>query len=152
MKHLMRACLLAGVPVSAALLLGLAALLTLADLPLQYYSAAAAVPLAAGCAAAGFFAGRRQRRGGWTNGAAAALLLAALWYAADCVYCGGLRSPLLLLAVLPCGSIGGICGVNTALPEPHRRPHGLRRQREKLCLRKKLLHRPKKRNASKGRC
>ena len=50
----------------------------------------------------------------------------------------------MLLAVLPCGSIGGICGVNTALPEPHRRPHSLRRQREKLCLRKKLLHRPKK--------
>lgn len=143
MKTLFRACLLAGLPVSLLSLAGLAALLTFAELPLQYYAAAAALPLMAGCFAAGFSAGRRLRHGGIRNGSTAALLLSALWYAADCADCGEMRSPALLLVLLPCGICGGICGVNTPLPKPHRRLHGSRRMKEDLKLRRKLLHRPK---------
>ena len=110
MKTLFRDCLLTGLPVSLLGILGLAALLSFAELPMQYYTAVAGLPLTAGCFAAGFVSGRSQRRGGGKTGAASALLLFAVWYAADCLYCGSLQSPRLLPVLLPFGICGGICG------------------------------------------
>lgn len=134
MRGVLRAVICWGVPVSLLGLLGTAAVLTALELPLRWYPAAGALPLLCGSFGAGYSAGRRLRRGGWRCGAEAALLLTALWYAADCVICGGLRSPMLLTAALPAGMCGGICGVNTKLPSPHRRMHRAMHVRERMVL------------------
>lgn len=144
MYQILRDCLFAGVPASVLGLLGTAALLTGLDLPLQWYPAAAALPLLCGCFAAGFSAGKRLRRCGWRCGAEAALLLTLLWYAADCLICGVLRSPMLLLVTLPAGMCGGVCGVNTRLSSPRKRMHWAVHLRERLILLPKLLHQPEK--------
>ena len=99
---------------------------------------------AGGCFAAGYSAGKRRRRGGIVCGSMPALLLSAVWYAAACVLAGRLRMPWLLTVLLPAGICGGICGVNTKLPEPRRRPHRLIAARERAVLRPMLLHRPKR--------
>lgn len=132
MRKVWRDIFLFGVPISLLGLLGTAALLTALELPLQWYPAASALPLLCGSFGAGCSAGRRLRHGGWRCGAEAAFLLTALWYAADCMLCGGLRSPMLLTAALPAGMFGGICGVNTKLPAPHRRMHRAMHLRERM--------------------
>lgn len=144
MRLWIRACLLAGMPVTLLGMLTAAGMLTVFDLPLRYYPSAAAIPLLTGCFAAGYSAGKRRRRGGIVCGSMPALLLSACWYAAACLLTGRLRSPLLLTVLLPAGISGGICGVNTKLPEPHRRPHRLIAARERAVLRPMLLHRPKR--------
>ena len=144
MRLWIRACLLAGMPVTLLGMLTAAGMLTVFDLPLRYYPSAAAIPLLTGCFAAGYSAGKHRRRGGIVCGSMPALLLSACWYAAACLLTGGLRSPLLLTVLLPAGISGGICGVNTKLPEPHRRPHRLIAARERAVLRPMLLHRPKR--------
>lgn len=144
MFKIVRDCLLVGIPVSVVGLFATAALLAKAELPLQWYSAAAALPVLCGCFSAGYAAGKRLRHGGWRCGAESALLLAVLWYAADCAVCGALRSPMLLVAALPAGMFGGVCGVNTRLPEPHRRMHRAMHLRERMMLVPGLLHRPEK--------
>lgn len=144
MRLWIRACLLAGMPVTLLGMLAAAGMLTVFDLPLRYYPSAAAIPLLTGCFAAGYSAGKRRRRGGIVCGSMPALLLSACWYAAACLLTGRLRSPLLLTVLLPAGISGGICGVNTKLPEPHRRPHRLIAARERAVLRPMLLHRPKR--------
>lgn len=123
MRHIIRACLLTGLPVSAAGFAGLTVLLTAADLPLRLYPAAASIPLLAGCFCAGFSAGKAARLHGIRCGSLAALLLAALWYAAVCITAGMLRSPMLLCVLLPAGAAGGILGVNTPLPLTKRHSH-----------------------------
>lgn len=134
MCKVLRDVILLGAPISLLGLLGTAALLTVLELPLQWYPAAGALPLLCGCFFAGLSAGRRLRHSGWRCGAEAAFLLTVLWYAADCALCGGLRSPMLLTAALPAGMFGGICGVNTKLPAPHRRMHRAMHLRERMVL------------------
>ena len=143
MRNMIRACLLAGLPVSAACLAGLTFLLTAADLPLRLYPAAAGIPLLAGCFCAGFSAGKRQRLHGMLCGSLSTLLLAAFWYAVSCITAGALRSPALLCILLPAGAAGGVCGVNTKLPLPKRRTHLPARLRAGTTL--LLRHRPRKR-------
>lgn len=143
MRIVLRDALAVGLSVSGAGMLGTAWVLCYLDLPLRYYSAAAALPLLCGCFAAGFSAGRRLRQGGWRCGAFAALLLTAFWYAAACALRGALQSPMLLLTALPGGMCGGVFGVNTPLPEPHRRLHRAERLRQKLRFYPALLHRPR---------
>ena len=144
MRDWIQACLLTGLPVTLLGILSLTGMLTVFDLPLRYYPAAAALPLLTGCFAAGYSAGKRRRRGGIVCGSMPALLLSAVWYAAACVLAGRLRMPWLLTVLLPAGICGGICGVNTKLPEPRRRPHRLIAARERAMLRPMLLHRPKR--------
>ena len=129
-----------GLPVSAAGFAASVLLVTAADLPRGMLAAAGALPLLAGCFCAGYTAGRRGRHGGLRCGAGAALLLTACWYAAACWILHQLRSPALFLAAVPAGSLGGVCGVNTVLPEPHRRSHLPERLR--ICFAMMLRHRP----------
>lgn len=144
MREVLRGCLRCGLPVSFIMTMLLALLMTAADLPLQCYRAAAALPLCAGCICAGFSAGRAGRRNGLCSGFGAALLLCLVWYAGVCMQGGALRSPRLLLLSLPCGMYGGVCGVNTRQPMPRRRSHTALRLREKVLLRGKTAHKPKK--------
>lgn len=140
MRHIIRACLLTGLPVSAAGFAGLTVLLTAADLPLRLYPAAACIPLLLGCLCAGFSAGRTARLHGIRCGSLAALLLSAVWYAAVCIITGTLRSPMLLCVLLPAGAAGGILGVNTRLPLTKRRSHLAARLRVSAAM--LLRHRP----------
>lgn len=142
MRWIMRAGLFAGVPVSVLCMLGTAAALTVLELPLHLYPVFAAVPVLCGCFAAGHSAGRGRRSHGIGTGTGAALTVTALWYAAAFVLTGRAGIPVILLAALPCGICGGICGVNTKLPLPHRRAHGLRAVRTRAGMLPLLLHRP----------
>ena len=145
MRIMIRACFLTGLPVSAAGLAGLAVLLTAADLPLRCYPAAAAVPLTAGCFCTGISAGRQHRLRGIRHGSLSALLLAGFWYAVSCITAGTLHSPMLLVLLIPAGAAGGVFGVNTGLPLPHRRSHLPERLRTQTAL--LLRHRPAKKAA-----
>lgn len=140
MRHIIRACLLTGLPVSAAGFAGLTVLLTASDLPLRLYPAAACIPLLAGDFCAGFSAGKKARLHGIQCGSLAALLLSVLWYAAVCITTGTLHSPLLLCIMLPTGAAGGILGVNTRLPLTKRRVHLAARIQVRAAM--LLRHRP----------
>lgn len=142
MRELLIACLSAGLPVSLLGFAGVTLLLTSVDLPQRFYALAGTLPLLAGCFGAGMSAGRRRRRGGLKNGAFAALLLCMLWYAAACAVLRELRAPVLLLTAWPAGSLGGLLGVNTALPLPGRRSH--RRERLRVSCAMLFRHRPPK--------
>ena len=142
MRSVIRACLLTGLPVSAAGMAGLTVLLTASDLPMRLYPAAACIPLLAGCFCAGFSAGKAHRLHGIRCGSLSALMLAALWYAAACVAGGTMRSPVQLCILLPAGAAGGICGVNTRLPLVKRRTHLPARIRVRTAL--LLRHRPRR--------
>lgn len=143
MRWIIRGSLCAGLPVSVLCMLGTAALLTVPDLPLRMYPVFAAVPVLCGCFSAGFSAGRRRRSHGIGTGLACALLVTALWYAASFAATRRTGAPVLLSAAVPCGICGGICGVNTALPLPHRRAHTLQSIRIRTEMLPLLLHRPK---------
>ena len=134
MRDLIFAVLCSGLPASLLGMLGAAALLTVFDLPFPYHTAAATVPLLSGCFLAAYRAGRRQRRGGLHCGFLAAFLLTALWYAAACILSRRLYLPVILLLSLPCGMLGGVCGVNTRLPVPHRRLHAAKHLSGQLLL------------------
>ncbi len=140
MRELFLACLRGGLPVSVLGFACVTVLLTLTDLPHRAYAWAGALPLLAGCFCAGFSAGKHIRRHGLKNGAFAALLLGLMWYAAACIVLRTLRSPVLLLAACPAGSLGGMFGVNTALPLPGRRSHRAARLRTRCAL--LFRHRP----------
>lgn len=142
MQIILCACILAGVPVSAAGMLGTAALLTAVELPLRLYPVFAAIPLLCGCFFSGFCAGKRRRRGGMFIGAAAACCLTAMWYMFICFRQAHLQAPALLLIAVPAGMLGGICGVNTVLPVPHGRSHRMFAMRARAALLPMLLHRP----------
>ena len=151
MRDLIFAVLCSGIPASLLGMLGIAALLTAVDLPFPFHTAAAAAPLLSGCFLAAYRAGKRQRRGGLYCGFLAAFLLTALWYAAACLFCRRLYLPVLLLLSLPCGMCGGVCGVNTQLPVPHRRPHAAKRLSGQLAISheaKSGIRRAKRKNAA----
>ena len=126
MRAVLFAVLFCGIPVSVLGFLAVAALLTAADMPGFVYSISAALPVLTGCLSAGYFAGKQARRGGLRCGLLAAFLLTALWYAAARILFGRCRL-LLLLLTLPCGMLGGVSGVNTKLPLPHRKLPAIRR-------------------------
>ena len=140
MREIFFACLRSGLPVSAAGFAAAVLLAVYADLPRGMLAAAGALPLLAGCFSAGYAAGRRGRHGGLRCGAGAALLLCACWYAAACWMLHQLRSPALFVTAIPAGCLGGVCGVTTALPVPHRRSHLPERLRTSFAL--LLRHRP----------
>ena len=142
MRIILRACILAGVPVSAAGMIGTAALLTVVELPLRLYPVFAALPLLCGCFLAGCCAGKRRRHGGMFCGAAAACCLTAMWYLFVCFRRESPQAPMLLFAAIPAGMFGGICGVNTHQPEPRGRSHRFFSVRERAALLPLLLHRP----------
>ena len=142
MRTVLRACILAGVPVSAAGMLGTAALLTAVELPLRLYPVFAAVPLLCGCFVSGCCAGKRSRHGGIRCGIVAACCLTAMWFLFLCFRQEHLQAPVLLLPAVPAGMLGGICGVNTRPPVPHGRSHRLFAVRERAALLPLLLHRP----------
>ena len=144
MRIILRACILAGVPISAAGMLGTAALLTAVELPLRLYPVFAAIPLLCGCFFSGFCAGKSRRHGGVFCGAAAACCLTAMWYLFICFRQERPQLPVLLLITVPAGMIGGICGVNTVQPVPHGRSHRLSAVRARAALFPLLLHRPQK--------
>lgn len=143
MHTILRDTLFIGLPVSAAGMLGAAAIMQQIDLPPACYSAAAAAPLVIGCFAAGFTAGKRLRHSGLPNGLRISLLLTAFWYAAACFAGGRLYSHFaVLIPAVPAGICGSILGVNRPQPMPHRRSHSAMHLRETLRLFPKLLHRP----------
>ncbi len=126
MRIMIRSCLLIGLPLSVLGTFGTAALLSRIELPFVYYPAAAAFPLLCGCFASGYAAGKHLRHDGLCCGLTAALLLTGIWYLSVSLLTEQFRIPLLIFLTLPCGMCGGACGVNTALPEPRRRSHGIR--------------------------
>ncbi len=157
MREIVYAVLLCGIPASFIGMLAIAVLLTAIDLSYVYYSIVAAIPLLLGCVLAGYRAGKRLRSGGWHCGLLTALLLSGFWYAVVCVLSHKLHSPMLLLFSLPCGMVGGICGVNTRLPMPERRFHSVRRIPVQLALSQntakgiRRISKMKRRNAAKAR-
>lgn len=143
MRRILLACLFAGLPLSLSGMLGMAAALTVLELPMKLYPLFAALPVLSGCFAAAFLAGRRRRAHGIGTGALTALLLTAMWYAAAFCLTGHPGLPVLLLSSIPCGICGGICGVNTKLPLPHRHMHRLQAASARAAMLPLLLHRPK---------
>ena len=117
MREIWFSVIFCGIPATVFGMLAAAALLTYIDLSGVYYTAAAAIPLLGGC----LLCGR-------------ALLLTSLWYAAACLLAGRLFVPMLSILTLPCGVIGGICGVNTRLPLPHKRMHTAQQFPQRLML------------------
>lgn len=134
MREIWFSVIFCGIPATVFGMLAAAALLTYIELSGVYYTAAAAIPLLGGCLLCGRVAGKRLRRGGIRCGLLSALLLTSLWYAAACLLAGRLFVPMLSILTLPCGVIGGICGVNTRLPLPHKRMHTAQQFPQRLML------------------
>ena len=110
------ACSLVGAAVTALLLLGFSAVLTVRDIP---HSAAEPMALAAavlGCMAAGFLCARLSGRGGLLHGLLCGLVVFVIVCGAGMAALGGSPGWLLgikLVIFLLSGAIGGVLGINT---------------------------------------
>ena len=134
MRNMLRAVLLAGLPVSALLMLAAAVLDSAAELPAAVLPVLAACPPVTGCFCAGCSAGRHSRRAGLRCGAAAALLLSLIWLAAAYTAADAVSVPAVLPVLLAAGACGGVLGVNARPPRIRRRSKTLRYLRERLHL------------------
>ena len=104
-------CSLIGAAAVALLLAGFSSLLTLQDLPHS-----AVEPLAL---LAGFLCAKLHGRSGLLTGAACGVMVFGIIFLTGCLTMGGALGPsvwLKGLIFLFCGAIGGVLGVNTALP------------------------------------
>lgn len=142
MRTVLRACLLTGIPVSAAVFLLLTAAVQQTDLPEAVFPMLAAMPAVIGSWLTGHAAARRCRKRGLLRGAQSALLLTGLWCAAAVLIAKKPPGLLLFGISVPAGMLGGIRGVNTPAPRLcrrlHRIPAGLSDLRLRIEIRRNL--------------
>lgn len=112
-------CSLIGAAAVALLLAGFSFLLTLQDLPHSAVEPLALLAGGAGCLLAGFLCAKLHGRSGLLAGAACGVMVFGIIFLTGCLTMGGALGPsvwLKGLIFLFCGAIGGVLGVNTALP------------------------------------
>ena len=110
---------LIGAAAVALLLAGFSFLLTLQDLPHSAVEPLALLAGGAGCLLAGFLCAKLHGRSGLLTGAACGVMVFGIIFLTGCLTMGGALGPsvwLKGLIFLFCGAIGGVLGVNTALP------------------------------------
>ncbi len=132
MSFIRKAVLPVGIPVSALLLLGSAAIATVRDLSPMAYQLCGAVSLMTGSFLAGLWDGRLRRHKGIWNGLLCGLAVTVFWGGVAYIVNGSIGCSLMLLWSALGGICGGVWGVNLPAPVRKGKSHCALHMRQKL--------------------